>query len=328
MHDAEQSLKHLGSTAFWHELMPVLHITDTPFENQHIGHELSPELQTRLRKQMIDDGYFQLPPILDEEETLLLRNLVLQLHQENIMPIFAAVYDEFWQTLQRLRGLLTPVLGAGYRLVPDFWVWHVEADDNVAGWGPHRDGDQVATNMRSDGTPTLCTAWITLTDVDTTNSCIYLLPRKYDAVFQDFVRRKFGQPGIPNPEQIPLPLNRVRALPARAGSILGWDQNMLHWGSGSSQWAAGPRISVGIYYLAADAPLAGRPFDDTHRIHIEYEDPTCRLTLKDRLTIIANDMDTYANKLERDKVHEPHYGPTFRAFRERWKWPANNGPQR
>jgi len=305
--------------------MPALHTTDTPFENQRISHELSPELQVHLRKQMIEDGYFQLPPILNDEETSLLRNLVMQLHQKGIMPIFSAIYDEFWQTLHRLQGLLAPILGPGYRLMPDFWVWHVEADDKVAGWGPHRDGNQVPTNIRNDGTPTLCTAWITLTDVDTTNSCIYLLPRKYDSVFQDFVRRKFGQPGIPNADQIPLPLNRIRALPARAGSILGWDQNMLHWGSGSSQWASGPRISIGIYYLAADTPLMGRPFDYTHRLYIDYENPACRLTLKDRLTIIANIMDTYANKLEKDEVHEPHYGSTFRAFRERWKMPDHNG---
>lgn len=328
MNDAEQSLDRIETPEYWLELMPTLRITDTPFNSNLPAHELSPELQTRLRRQMIEDGYFQLPPILDEDETALLRNSIMQLHQKGIMPIFASVYDEYWQALCRLRGLLTPILGHGYRLVPDFWVWYVEADDKVSGWGPHRDGAQVASNMRNDGTPTLCTAWIALTDVDTANSCIYLLPRKYDAVFQDFVRRKFGQPGIPNPEQIPLPLNRIRALPTQAGSILGWDQNMLHWGSGSSQWASSPRISIGIYYQAKDVQLPCRPFDAARRIHVDYENPDCRLTLEDRLTIIANNMDTYAPNLDKGEAHEPHFGPTFRAFRERWQWSARNTSHR
>lgn len=322
MKTSDLSLEILGRAEFWRQLNPHLHITDQPFIVNETAYELAPETQTRVRQQMIEDGYFLTPPIIKDDETALLCNLALRLHQRGVMPLFAAMYDEFWQTTHRLRKLLTPILGPDYRLIPDFWIWHVAADDNVCGWSPHRDGAFIDGNIRADGTPTLCTAWIALSDVETSNSCIYILPRKYDALFQDFVRKKFGQPGIPNAEQTPLPLSRVRALPAKAGSIIGWDQNLLHWGSGSSQWATGPRISIGVYYQASDAQITGRPFDSSQRIHIDYDNPACRLTLQDRLTILANIMDTYSPKLDKGEVVEPHYGPLFQSFRDKWKWPA------
>lgn len=319
MPNTDLSLSTLESIEFWRRLNPHLHITGQPFRADESKYELNPDQQSRIRCQMIEDGYFLTQPIIKAAETDLLRNLIIGLHERGIMPLFAAVYDEFWQALHRLSRLLLPILGGGYRLVPDFWIWHVAADDSVSGWAPHRDGAFSPTNMRADGTPTLCTAWIALSDVDTGTSCIYVLPRKYDALFQDFARKKFGQPGITDVEQIPLPLNRIRALPARAGSIMGWDQNLLHWGSGSSRWASGPRISMGVYYQAVDTQPTGRPFDGPQRTYIDYENPACRLTLDDRLCILANIMDTYGPKLDRGEVHEPHYGPLFQAFRAKWK---------
>jgi hypothetical protein len=57
-------------------------------------------------------------------------------------------------------------------------------------------------------------------------------------------------------------LQDVRALPAQAGSVLAWNQYVLHWGGAASKWADGPRMSTGIYVQAADVPLfTDKPVD-------------------------------------------------------------------
>lgn len=317
---------NLAVADFWQQLNPDLNITDRPFQKGSTPYELDQDMPAQIRQQMIDEGYFSLPPIVDEREIAVLRDLVINLQNNSIMPIFAAIYDEFWQTLHRLRLVLAPILGADYRLVPDFWIWHVDADASATGWGPHRDGDFVFENIRADGTPTLCTAWIALTDADTTNSTIYVLPRKHDALFQDFVRRKFGQPGIPDAQKIPLPINQIRALPAKAGAMIGWDLNLLHWGSQSSKWASGPRMSIGIYYQAQDTKIVGRPFDAKGREYIDYANEDCPLSFNDRLTIIANNMETYGKHLDDKLVQEKHYNDRFRNFRGQWKRSAHHRP--
>ncbi len=48
----------------------------------------------------------------------------------------------------------------------------------------------------------------------------------------------------------------------RAGSILAWNQYLLHWGGSCSKWAQNPRISSGIYFQSADVePFVPHPVD-------------------------------------------------------------------
>ena len=116
---------------------------------------------------------------------------------------------------------------------------------------------------------------------------MYALPRKHDVIFQDFVNRKFGQPGIPNARETPIPLIKLRALPVEAGAMIGWDTNVFHWGSASSKWATEPRISIGVYYQADDAINIPRTYDDNQRCFVECL-PETELSFENRLTILAN----------------------------------------
>ena len=50
-----------------------------------------------------------------------------------------------------------------------------------------------------------------------------------------------------------------RALPAAAGSVLGWTSKLLHWGAMADAHAP-PRISISFEYQAAAAPL----YDGVH----------------------------------------------------------------
>jgi hypothetical protein len=47
-------------------------------------------------------------------------------------------------------------------------------------------------------------------------------------------------------------LQAIRALPAKAGSILGWTHALFHWGSRSSLKAENPRISLSVEFQRGD----------------------------------------------------------------------------
>lgn len=62
------------------------------------------------------------------------------LTQRNIAPVFAMVYDEFWQMFGALTPVLNSLLGEGYQMTPsDIWIWHISKHSAAKGWGPHRD---------------------------------------------------------------------------------------------------------------------------------------------------------------------------------------------
>lgn len=318
MKDASSEAFDFEDMCAWRSLLPGKAITDKPFAQHLAPLQLSDIRKKQLLTQVTSEGFFCLPQVLESETVSGLRNMIQTLNANQIMPIFAAVYDEFWTTLYKIRDLLSPILGPGYRLVPDFWIWHIPTGNKSAGWAPHRDGGFNPDNMRRDGTPTLCTAWIALTDVSPDNACMYALSKRGDPLYQDFLRRYSGRQGIANAGTLPIDLSYVRALPASAGSVIGWEVSVMHWGGRSSAWAEEPRISIGVYYQAAQRSLVGRAFDNSGTKFIDYENPGCRLSMTDRLTIIANNIETYRYKLDTGEVHEEHYNPGVSSFARKW----------
>lgn len=312
------NLDNIEDAEFWKNLNPSLSISKTPFTDC-LGSEYlcSNALSDRLKLQVVEDGFFQTPVVLESGDVKILRDCVLKLHEYQVMPIFASLYDEYWQALFKLRKFFTSVLLQDYKLVPNFWIWHVAADDESSGWAPHRDGNMDFSSIRNDGTPTLCTVWIALTDVKTTNSCMYALPRKHDLIFQDFVRRKFGQPGVPNAREVPIPLTKLRALPVDAGAMIGWDTNVFHWGSASSKWASEPRISIGIYYQAADSTISPPIYNDNNSCFIDCK-PDTEFTFEDRLTILANIINSYIDKFDVDGERDENFTEVVRDFQKKW----------
>jgi len=45
----------------------------------------------------------------------------------------------------------------------------------------------------------------------------------------------------------------VTPLPATAGSVLGWDNSLIHWGGRALESATFPRVSIGVEFMAARA---------------------------------------------------------------------------
>jgi hypothetical protein len=191
-------------------------------------------------------------------------------------PLFLAVYDEYWRVLQGIAPLLTPILGQHYRVLADFWIWCISDQTTSAGWRPHRDHQfRQRSTLRDDRTPMIVTVWIPFTDATPLNGCMYLLPLPRDPNF----------PARPNAFEASS-LQDVRALPAQAGSVLAWNQYVLHWGGTASKWADGPRMSTGIYVQAGDVPL----FTDKP---VDFDQA---LPFGKRLALIASNMLLYQHE--------------------------------
>jgi hypothetical protein len=242
---------HAESLEFWRELCPNLGIeTRTALPEAALGDVK--ELFERLRH----EGYVNVPGVLGPGTIEPLRDCIALLHERQIPLAFAFVYDEFWQVFQSLARFMEAALGTSYRALPDFWVWHVPASEQAMGWGPHR--DRVQPTLDDDNSPHSLTVWLPFTDATPLNGCIYMLPAHLDERFK--LRRWDGEDNT----QVKEPQN-VRALPAPAGSLLAWNQGVLHWGGRASRLAEGPRASAAFEFQRGDRVAFNQPLLDPSR---------------------------------------------------------------
>jgi len=199
------------------------------------------------------EGYVNVPGVVPKTAYVPLRECVSRLHERRIPLAFAFVYDEMWQAFQGVAAFIRAALGADYRALPDFWVWHVVPDDAVTGWSPHR--DRVQPTVDRDNSPHTLTVWLPFTEATPLNGCIYVLPAHLDP---RFARRKWDGDGNVTVNE---PQN-VRALPAPAGSLLAWNQGVLHWGGRASRLAKGPRTSAAFEFQRGDKEPFNTPLLD------------------------------------------------------------------
>lgn len=237
--------KHAEDRAFWRDLVPSLSIEGVAPPAAAALPEL-PRLIDDLKR----EGYVQVADALSPEQLAPLRAGVLALHERKIPLPFLFVYDEPWRAFQSCASFLAASLGKGYKALPDFWVWHVAATDAAAGWGPHR--DRVQPTVGRDNMPHTLTVWLPLTDATPLNGCIYALPAHLDPRFQQRVWDGDDNNIVHDPQN-------VRALPATAGSMLAWNQGLLHWGGRASRLASGPRLSVAFEFQRGDKDAFNQP---------------------------------------------------------------------
>jgi hypothetical protein len=310
----------MSDLAYWRSLLPEYDVSDRPFLSASGSYQFPDAEADKLSRQIRKEGYFQSSPIISAHESISLVRSIVRIDQARLLPVFVTIYDQLWQLLRALRNTFNPILGESYRLPPDLWAWHIAPNAASRGWALHRDAEISRpfgpdSCMHENGKPRLCTIWIPLTDATTHNSCIYVLPFPEDPAIQSFLQKE-SVVAIQQHAQL-TNWSNVRALPAQAGSVLGWNPYIMHWGSQSTDWATHARVSVGIYYEAADAPMAGRPFDLAGRRYINLHDTDFQLSFENRLTIIANILATYVASGQ--MVNEPNYSPAVKEFCQRWK---------
>jgi hypothetical protein len=279
-------LPRMKDEAFWRALNPDLHITHHPLRAATAWSAMGPDLSERCVSFFRKEGYFQAPPLIEPETTTRLAQAIEAMADRTIPGVFAFVYDEFWQLFATANRFLSAVLGDGYKVTPsEIWTFHVPRGSESAGWPPHR--DLLTQDTVSDRGVSALTLWIPLTDATPLNGCMYVLPEKLD-------------PGIGEQLLFPQPslamLQNVRALPAAAGSVLGWNTRILHWGGRSSDQAEQPRISVGIYFHARDLSLNKLQYQNhegtRHQVPLAFN-PSMELPFQARLLAIAEALQTY-----------------------------------
>jgi len=168
--------------------------------------------------------------------------------------------------------ILGGFLGDDFRILPDFWVWHVDPTKGESGWRPHRDKGRVALN--ADGSPKSLTMWVPLTQATPMNGCMYILPASRDPGYNTVNESdlKFDYPDI-------------RALPAEPGQVLCWNQSVLHWDSRTSPFASEARISVALEFQRGDIT----PFN------LPLLNPRQLPSFETRLQLIAKQILQYAH---------------------------------
>ncbi|KJE35488.1 hypothetical protein UF64_09190 [Thalassospira sp. HJ] len=224
-----------------------------------------------------DEGYFLIRDVLPINELAKLRTGIETLVANGLSPSLIYLYDEAWDVFRRLRPLLTHFLGDRIALLPHFWAWHVDPRADGSGWPPHRDyqgesaiGDDMLISL---------SLWVPLSDATPDNGCMHVLPRNFEKRYP-----------VPVTEPGEVHLQDIRALPAKPGAVMGWRQDLYHWGGHASPHAEEPRISLSLEFQnAAFDPLA----DESLRL----DHPPAFLK---RLALIAIQFDKYRHMQSMD----------------------------
>jgi len=188
----------------------------------------------------------------------------------DIPPAFIFLFDETWACFRSLDPMLRRVLGPDYRVLPDFWTWHVDGAAGQAGWAPHRDKGRVA--LAANGAPLSLTVWAPLSDATPMTSCMYVLPANRDPVY-----------ATENERQWQINAASIRALPGRPGDYFCWNQAVLHWGSEASRFAPHPRLSMALEFQRGDIGAFNQPLIA----------PFAPLDLPTRLKLVAKQILQY-----------------------------------
>jgi len=231
------TLGTVSNRTFWRGLAPRFHIADREF--------LGPggEVDSVPGEGLARDGYVQIAGLELGADWPAMAALARKLTALSLDPVFAFVYDEFWRPYFRLDALLRRILGP-YTFLPDFWAWNVEPGG--AGWGAHRDRGHLALN--ADGSPLSLTVWIAISEATRENGCIHMVPKACDANY-----------GSPLDNSWRFRDEDVRALPARPGDVLIWNQAVLHWGGEARADAAHSRVSMSFEVQRIDVPTQETP---------------------------------------------------------------------
>ena len=213
-----------------------------------------------------DDNLFKQEAYLHIEKEInldfnKLTSLLKTLYDNNLPCVFAFVFDEFWEIHNQLAPYVKHYLDDDSRLLATPWIWYVDPkkekeildqsknQDNqelatrsmFSGfYGPHR--DKGKKSLFEDGSPKILSFWLPLTEANTLNSCICLVPADRDPTYgtDEDNNWSFKRPDI-------------RALPAKPGDLLLWNEAVLHWGSRpAARDNLPPRISIGFEYIKSD----------------------------------------------------------------------------
>ncbi|MBT5855265.1 hypothetical protein HOH87_01350 [bacterium] len=273
--DLKEILQRVEDPSYWTtqfsemkiEALEPQWLPETPFSNSE-------------KDRMTIDGYFVQKGLLAGQPIIpRLKNTVTTLFGEGMLPLWASVFDEYWELARLAQPSIKAILGADYKLLPDTWAWFLAPHNLTQGWAPHR--DRLERTLRSDGRPMSITLWVSLTDATPENGCMYFLPASLDPNYPDNLTLKIDN------------WQDIRAVPVPEGSLMGWNQTILHWGGRSSQWASNPRISIAFEAQCTDVPAFNEPLLE----------PNERPSFEMRLALIGKQLLQYQHMYQLSDIY-------------------------
>lgn len=289
MAQIETSRTEIESIEYWRQISPNSKITSGAFSNLGDPISFSGSDIERYKYSLRSEGYFKTPSCIDQMQLECLCQIVIDVMSKGHPPVYALLYDAFYETLLSLSNLLSGLLGQGYKMIPDEPdVYFIPTSKEQGGTPPHRDSLRSLDMYTDDGLPELINIWVALTDVTADNSCMHVVPAQHDPNYRS--NRSFDDTDPTSGVN----LQSVRALPVKAGSVIGWSTELLHWGGFSSDDAVNPRLSFAMYFQRGDCrdfhknivfPNSPLPFE--HRLYIVeklFRDPMGKNIPKQYLT--------------------------------------------
>jgi len=233
----------------WEKLCPSLTIGHS---FSVIPYQFTDEGLTEIADAFWEMGYLNIPPVFEIQELEPLIRALQILDEARIPPAYIYIYDQSWALFEKLRLLISHLLGEDYALLPNLWAWHLRSS-GATGWPPHRDCDsETVFNVGPDQLLMSLSLWVPLTHVDEENGCMFVVPRQQEGELE------------PGQE---LTLERLEpfatSLPVAAGSVLGWPQDLIHWGGAFGENAKGPRMSLSFEFQNTSFTPLTEPLLDT-----------------------------------------------------------------
>jgi len=261
-----RSLEKLGPRALeaetWRPLAPALTITERPPAANAAAIDDAWISGADHQRRLSEEGYLVSPVVVDLALVERVRDGVAALVAQGLPPMAALLYDEVYQIYAGIGRALAPVLAEdAMLLLDDCWAFFVPpADPAFAHWTafpPHRDWLGGDERLMSGGLPTALQAWVAMTDVTPADSCLYVVPAGADRAYGTSTRSVTSDQ---------FRLQDVRAVPVSRGQIIVFTTHLAHWGSRSSAWATGPRISTACY-------LQSRHLAKNHPSAVDFQQP-------------------------------------------------------
>jgi hypothetical protein len=220
---------------YWQSLNSGMNVCRTEKSETQENADLDSSVVARPLQMLSTLGYFQTPPMAQSRSIEKMKSCLEITQGAGWHPTFVYVYDEFWSAFRgpALVRFLTGALGENYGQLPYLWGHSVPA--NSKGWRPHVDGPSSLTKL---------TVWLALSDATLENGCMYVIPRNAET---EKISDQFATLKSIDRDDVRKLFQNVRALPAPAGSYLGWRPDLIHWGSKSGPLAT-TRLSISVEF--------------------------------------------------------------------------------
>ncbi|GLQ05647.1 phytanoyl-CoA dioxygenase family protein [Sneathiella chinensis] len=224
----------------------------------------------RISEVFWEKGYLYLPPLLEREACRAIAQGMKALKSAGEPVPYIYLFDQPWQLFERLRVLIRHFLGPDYAVLPNLWAWYLD-QPGQAGWPPHRDcSSETVFGAGADQILMSLSLWVPLDQATEENGCMYVVPRQQEALLQEPLTTDSLMP-IATP------------LPADAGAVLGWPQDLVHWGGQYGEGAENPRVSLSFEFQSSH-------FDPLAEPLLHTDQPP---TFAERLSLIEQQFDKY-----------------------------------